>query len=83
MHILRTTLIDWTDFDLAAHALAQSLGIFPFDMPMGQVKHVYWSNVPLGDCLIEQLALLAHAGVLERRELPDLQYRWCATHGGR
>ena len=58
IHTLRTALVDWTDFDVAAHSLAQTVGIFPFDMPMRQVKHVSWSNMPLGNCLIEQLELL-------------------------
>ena len=83
MNTLRTALVEWTDFDVAAHALAQVLGIFPFDMPMREVKYVYWSNVPLGNSLIQQLERLAQLGVLERREEPDLQYRWCSSYVSR
>jgi hypothetical protein len=35
-----------------------------------------WSNNPIGDMLMQQLELLVEQGVLEKRDEPDLQFRW-------
>lgn len=74
---LRTTLAEWKDCDISEHALAQALGIFPADMPMRDQKWVYWTNNPLGSRLHSMLNELVQLGILEKRDEPDEQYRWC------
>ena len=80
METLRTALSDWTDFDAAAHRLAQCLGIMPYQQEMREAKWVYWSENPLGTMLHSTLERLVELSVLEKREEPDLQYRWCSTY---
>ena len=59
--------------------LAQCLGIVPMQLQMTEVKWLYWSENPLGTMLCGTLERLSDLGVLDKREEPDLQYRWCAT----
>ena len=80
MVTLKELLADWSDFDAAAHSLAQVLGIIPQGVPMRAHKNVYWSNNSLGNMLHEQLEKLASEGILEKREEPDSQYRWRSTY---
>jgi hypothetical protein len=80
METLRVTLADWTDVDGSCHMLAQCLDIVPTQLQMTEVKWLYWSENPLGTMLHGTLERLSDLGVLEKREEPDLQYRWCATH---
>jgi hypothetical protein len=76
METLRVALANWTDFDASAHVLAQCLGIMPPQLQMKDVKWVYWSENPLGTMLHSTLELLSELRALEKREEPDLQYRW-------
>ena len=76
MQTLRVTLADWTDIDASAHVLAQCLGIMPSGLGMNEAKWVYWSDNPLGNLLYGTLERLLELGALEKREEPDLQYRW-------
>ncbi|MFJ2931354.1 hypothetical protein ACIO8G_01140 [Streptomyces sp. NPDC087219] len=69
-------LTDWTDWDGAAFVAGRSLGIFGESVTFTQVKSVFWTDNPLGDALHEVLVQLVAAGVLERREEPDEQFRW-------
>ena len=39
-------------------------------------KGVVWSNNPVGNALAEILEALVKVGVLERREEPDVGFRW-------
>jgi hypothetical protein len=80
METLRVALADWTDFDVSAHVLAQCLGIMPSGLGMKEAKSVYWSDNPLGNMLYATLERLLELGALERREEPDLQYRWCSDY---
>jgi hypothetical protein len=80
MEPLRVALADWTDFDVSAHLLAQCLGIMPSGLGMKEAKSVYWSDNPLGNMLYGTLERLLELGALERREEPDLQYRWCSGY---
>jgi hypothetical protein len=80
METLRVALADWTEFDATAHMLAQCLGIMPSQLEMKDAKWVYWSENPLGTMLFSTLERLVELGVLEKREEPDLQYRWCSTY---
>lgn len=70
---LTTTLRDWIDVDQAQHAVAVSLGIVPKSV---FPKAIYWSNNPIGNALYEILQSLTTAGILERRDEPDIQFRW-------
>ena len=73
METLRVALADWTDFDVSAHMLAQCLGIMPSALGMNEAKWVYWSDYGTLERLLE-------LGALEKREEPDLQYRWCSAY---
>ncbi|MET9881194.1 hypothetical protein ABZZ36_42465 [Actinacidiphila glaucinigra] len=69
-------LPDWTDWDGAAFVVGRSLEIFGESEAFSEVKWVFWTNNALGNALHEVLLQLAAAGVLERREEPDEQFRW-------
>ena len=73
---LRIALKDWTDWDFAAYRIAICLSLMPEGIMPGRGKHVFWSANPMGDALHDFLLQLAKAGVLERREDPDEQFRW-------
>ena len=60
--------------------LAQCLGIMPLGTGMNEAKWVYWSDNPLGNMLYGTLERLLKLGALERREEPDLQYRWRSAY---
>lgn len=45
-------------------------------MGFGEVKAVFWADNRLGDGPHDALPALVSAGVLERREEPDEQFRW-------
>lgn len=73
-------LSDWTDVDVAAHALARSLGLMPAKSSMSDAKWVYWSNNPLGLELVVLLDRLVDLGFLEKRDEPDSQYRVASNY---
>ena len=68
-------LADWTDWDVAAYHLGLHLGALPGDFAT-ENKAVFWTDNPLGNGLHDALLALERAGVLERREEPDEQFRW-------
>ena len=80
---LRQALAEWTDFDGAGLGLALCLGLMdpPVDFA-STTKHVFWSNNPIGNLLYGMLEQLAAAGVLEKRDEPDYQFRWSPTFKG-
>ncbi len=69
-------LAEWTDWDGAAFEVGRSLGIFDSSESFTQVKWVFWTDNPVGNALHEVLLQLVSAGVLERREERDEQFRW-------
>ena len=73
---LREALTDWTDWDGAMHSLGICLGLFPQEDNFGNTKHVFWSSNPVGEALFRMLDELVGVGILERRDEPDIQYRW-------
>ncbi|MEU1689031.1 hypothetical protein [Micromonospora sp. NPDC005707] len=75
---LADDLSDWTDWDGAAFALGRTLGLFA-GCDFVEVKHVFWTSGALGDGLHDALLALSEAGVLDRREVPDEQFRWHQT----
>ena len=72
---LADDLADWTDWDGAEFALGRALGLFE-GCDFTQVKHVFWTDNALGDGLHEALLTLVRAGVLDRRDAGDEQFRW-------
>jgi hypothetical protein len=81
---LRAALEEWTDWDVAGYSMAVALGLIdPDRSPFPtKAKHVFWSNHPVGTALHEFLDTLAGLGVLERRDDPDIQYRWNRDYSG-
>jgi hypothetical protein len=77
MATLQESLNDWTDWDVAAFALGIALGVFEAGT-FHRHKGVFWSNNNLGNGLHAALGALGDAGVLERRDEPDDQYRWAS-----
>lgn len=79
---LKERLKDWVEWDWAAYHLGACLGFWgDFGAPDGHdpwhgIKGVMWSNNPLGNSLYHFLDNLVDAGVLERKEEPDIAYRW-------
>jgi hypothetical protein len=72
---LADDLNDWADWDGAAYALGRSLGLF-HDTDFLRVKGVFWTGNKLGNGLHDALLALVDAGVLDRWEEPDEQFRW-------
>ncbi|MEV6279837.1 hypothetical protein [Nocardia sp. NPDC051832] len=73
---LSVELAEWTDWDGAAYIVGRALGVFSAEEGFLDVKGVFWSANPLGEGLHRALGALADAGVLERRDEPDTQFRW-------
>ena len=59
-------LEDWTDVDVAEHALAQVLGIVPPASAMRDAKAVYWSENRLGNELVKFLERLGESRFAHR-----------------
>jgi hypothetical protein len=77
---LRRSLADWTDVDVACYYVAVALGIAPdpgdkWDF-WGGKKWMFWSANTIGGSMYRVLEDLAQAGVLEKREGDDMQFRW-------
>jgi hypothetical protein len=71
-------LRDWVDWDGAAYWLAITLGLMKDEPGLFQTraKHVFWSANPVGEMLYAMLDQMVAAGILEKRDEPDFQYRW-------
>jgi len=79
MGTLKEALSDWTDFDVASFEVGVCLGLWPLGMEsFREQKGVFWSNNSLGNALHQIVRVLGERGTLERRDEPDLQYRWKA-----
>lgn len=72
---LAEDLAGWADWDGAAYQLGRAIGLFE-GVTFGDAKHVFWTDNDLGNGLHEALVALVRAGVLERRDEPDEQFRW-------
>lgn len=81
---LQERLAGWTSWDLTAYHLGACLGFWPefgapsdatgpFDSWHG-VKGIMWSSE--GDYLYLFIDGLVEMGCLERRDEPDIEYRW-------
>ena len=89
---LKERLSGWTDWDSAMYHLGTCLGFWPefgapgdatgpFD-PWHGYKGVIWSGNPVGDAISYFFVALVEAGCLERRDEPDIQYRWNPNYKG-
>lgn len=79
---LKERISDWTDWDAAAAYLADCLGLIPATAASGAAKHVFWSKHPVGDVLYSMLERMVEQGILEKRDEPDIQFRWSPTFRG-
>ena len=75
---LRSTLGDRTDWDFAAFRLGKAIGLYEREDQWLGAKGTMWTDNDVGTALHDALLALAQAGVLERRESPDEQFRWTA-----
>ena len=73
---LREDLSKWSDWDGAKAALAEHLGLIDTAEDFGGRKEIFWSNNPVGNALMDCLNRLTDAEVLDRRDEPDIQFRW-------
>ena len=73
---LRDDLSEWSDWDGAGVALAKHLGLIETTEAFGGRKGIFWSNNPVGNALTDCLNRLTEATILERRDEPDIQFRW-------
>lgn len=73
---LSTTLADWTDWDGAAFALGRAIRLYERSADYEFVKGDFWTDNARGIGLHAALNALVEGGVLERRDEPDIQYRW-------
>ena len=72
---LADELAEWTDWDFAAFLVGLNLDVLSGNFATDS-KAVFWTKNSLGDGLHDVLLALVRAGVLERREEPDEQFRW-------
>jgi hypothetical protein len=83
---LKERLTGWKDWDGATYELGVCLGLWSdYGAPPGYDawhgnKGIIWSNNPLGSALSSFLDKLVEVGMLERREEPDIGYRWNASY---
>ena len=85
---LQERLAGWTDWDITMYHLGACLGFWPeFGAPHDNdpwhgVKGVIWSANPLGDAISNFIIALSKEGCLERRDEPDIAYRWNPNYKG-
>lgn len=81
---LEERLSGWVDWDSAFYQVGACLGFWPeFGGPESHgadiwngVKYIIWSEHPIGSAISHFMDELVAAGVLEKREEPDIAYRW-------
>lgn len=78
---LRKEFAEWINWDEAHFLVALALGIIPEDSLFYKTKSLWWSSGPVDDAITKVMSGLVSAGILERREEPDIQYRWRFEHG--
>ena len=85
---LKERLAGWTSWDLASYHVGANLGFWP-DMgaPPGEdhwygAKGIIWSANPLGDAIANFLEGLVSEGLLERRDEPEIEFRWNPNYKG-
>ncbi|MBI3651604.1 MAG: hypothetical protein HY231_11360 [Acidobacteria bacterium] len=75
--------MNWTDGDVAAFLLARSIGLMKSDIPFAtNTKHIFWANHSVGSFLFQMLDEMVKLEILEKRDDPDIQYRWNQSYLG-
>ena len=69
---------EWTDCDFVEYDFMVMLGLIdPVKSPFAsKAKHVFWSANEVGTAVHEMVETFVRLGMLEKRDEPDLQYRW-------
>jgi hypothetical protein len=75
---------EWTDCDGVEFEFMVMLGLIdPVKSPFAsKAKHVFWSANDVGTAVHEMMETFVRLGMLEKREEPDLQYRWNQEYKG-
>jgi len=73
---LKDSLKEWEDWDGVEYKVARCLGIIDKDKSFQETKGLWWSGTLTGELVWQIIQNLVSEGVLERREEPDIQYRW-------
>ena len=83
---LKERLSDWKGWDMVSYDVGACLGFWgDFGAPPGHdcwksYKWVMWSDNPLGNILSDFVHNLVKIGMLEKRDEPDVQYRWNSSY---
>lgn len=86
---LKERLADWVDWDITIYNVGACLGFWPeYGAPYGEDpwhgnKGVIWSANPINNAISFFLEELLKEGCLERKEEPDIAYRWNPNYKGR
>jgi hypothetical protein len=72
---LTSSLAAWTDWDMASFRLGRALGVVGGSEPE-RVDATYWAANPWSGTLHDALDSLVAAGLLERRDEPEVGFRW-------
>lgn len=76
---LHRTLAEWTDWDAAAFALGRAIGFY--ETPgLQRFKSDFWTDNSVGNGLHHALVVLAESGIVERRDAPEIQFRWATRN---
>lgn len=72
------SMTEWMDWDGAQFLLGHAIGLWDSTdhATFCRVKHMFWTNHPVGNSLYCCLEQLVTAGVLEFRDEPSNQFRW-------
>jgi hypothetical protein len=73
---LADSVTDWTDSDVAQYELGRTLGLFAGSRFLDE-KGTFWTSNPVGNALRAALLALVEGRILEHRDDPDDQFKWC------
>jgi hypothetical protein len=71
---LRETLTSWTTWDLAAFRLGRAIGLYEIEAEYERAKLSTSDQMDAG--LHDAVDALVVGGILERRNAPEVQFRW-------
>ncbi len=72
--MLRDELQTWVNADKASHILGRDIGVF--DGTLNLYRLTLFMPTPISTALYKMLNELVTAGVLERRDDPEIEFRW-------
>lgn len=82
LQTLKAALAEWADIEAAEYVLGLCLGLYSADANPRDLKHVFFSNNPVGNLLHQILDELVANGILEARDEPDFEFRWNRSFKG-